>query len=128
MFSLFGWAGQSLYNELDARNTRKINASITSLKNASASEANPSSPHPAATNTPNFLQRVASMKYSPIRLLSDAEYETILQERLLRLDAEIALLDEKIDLVKQELEKGRAAGDGTGEKGQNEKKSAIEEN
>ena len=93
MFSLFGWAGQSLYNELDARNTRKLQA--TSLS-------------PATAAAPNILQKLASMKYSPMKILSDAEYEAMLRERLLEVDAQIALLDEKIDMVKQEAEKETA--------------------
>lgn len=123
VFSLFGWAGQSLFNELDARNTRKIQSSIPSLKttSASASAAQPTNPHPAAKSTPSFLQKVAGKKYSPMKILSDAEYETMLRERLLHVDAEIALLDEKIEMVKQDVEKGRAADDGSGEKDQKEK-------
>ena len=126
MFSLFGWAGQSLFNELDARHTQKIHSSIASSTAEPVSEAQPTSPRPAAPFTPtNFLQRIAAMKYSPIQNLSDADYETMLQERLLRVDAEIALVDEKIEMVKQELEKGRAAGDGAGKQDQIET-SAIE--
>lgn len=102
MFSLFGWAGQSLYNELDARNTRKIQSLADS---------------PPVT-APNILQKLAGMKYSPMKPLSDAEYEAILRERLLQVDAEIALLDEKIDMVKHEVENGRAADGGSEEKDQ----------
>lgn len=94
MFSLFGWAGQSLYNKLDARNTRRVQAS-NSLT--------------ATGGPPNILQKLASMKYSPMKILSDAEYETMLQEKLLHVDAEIALLDEKIDMVTQETENGETA-------------------
>lgn len=116
MFSLFGWAGQSLFNELDARNTREIHASKTVLATKPLSEAQHTNPHPAAKNPPNFLQKIAAMKYSPIKELSDAEYEAILQERLLSVEAEIALLDEKIETVKQDVEKGGGPGDGTGGK------------
>lgn len=61
------------------------------------------------------------MKYSPLKYIPDDEYEVMLQERLLRLDAEIALVDEKIEELKQEVENERTAGDGTGEKAHNEK-------
>lgn len=36
-----------------------------------------------------------------MKALSDEEYERILEERLLRLDAEIALVDESIEAVKR---------------------------
>lgn len=121
MFSLFGWAGQSIFNELDARNTRKNQSSVPNLTAELASQTQPTGSRPAAANPPNLLQKIASMKYSPIREVSDAEYEAVLQERLLRLDAEIALLDEKIEMVKQEVEKEEAVGNGIEEKDQTEK-------
>lgn len=118
MFSLYGWAGQSLYNKLDARNTRKIQSLASSPMIASESADQPTNlPSPSAT-APNILQKLAGMKYSPMTPLSDAEYESMLQERLLQVDAQIALLDEKIDMVKQEVEKGKAVDDGSGEKNQ----------
>jgi hypothetical protein len=121
MFSLFGWAGQSLYNELDARHTRQLQSSIPSPTAASTTKTSPSSP-PAASNSPSFLQKLAGKKYSPMKILSDAEYETMLRERLLHVDAEIALLDEKIDMVKQEIETQRAPHDGSAEKDQKGKR------
>lgn len=42
------------------------------------------------------------MKYSPVRALPDAEYETMLRQRLLRVETEIALVDEQIGVVRQE--------------------------
>lgn len=116
MFSLFGWAGQSIFNGLDARHTRKIHASISNLPAGPASETQPSNSRPADTQPFNFLQKVASMKYSPLKYIPDDEYEVMLQERLLRLDAEIALVDEKLEELKQELEKERTPSDGSGEK------------
>jgi hypothetical protein len=105
IFSLFGWAGQSLYNELDARHTQKIQSSNTL---------------PTAAVAPSFLQKLAGMKYSPMKILSDAEYEEMLRERLLHVDAEIALVDEKIEVVKEEIEKGTAS-DGIGSRDREKK-------
>ncbi|KAI1501296.1 hypothetical protein F5X99DRAFT_208468 [Biscogniauxia marginata] len=39
-------------------------------------------------------------KWSPMKRLSDKEYEEKLEEKLLRLDAEIAIIDESIELLK----------------------------
>ena len=122
MFSLFGWAGQSIFNGLDARHTRRIHASISNLPAGLASETQSSNTRSAATQPSNFLEKIASMKYSPLKYIPDDEYEVMLQERLLRLDAEIALVDEKIEEMKQQLEKERIASDGSGEKTSNEER------
>jgi hypothetical protein len=50
-----------------------------------------------------LMQRMAESKWVPLRTLSDQEYREMLSEKLLSIDAEIALLDDKI----QELEKSR---------------------
>lgn len=43
-------------------------------------------------------------KWSPMTKLADQEYENILEEKLLRLDVEIALLDENIAALRAEKE------------------------
>ena len=53
-----------------------------------------------------FLQRLADSKWVPLRSLSDDDYRGMLSEKLLSIEAEVALLDEKI----QELEKVKAVG------------------
>lgn len=60
------------------------------------------------TNAPSkpFLQRLADSKWVPLKSLSDDDYRGILNEKLLSIEAEVALLDEKI----QELEKAKAVG------------------
>jgi hypothetical protein len=50
-----------------------------------------------------LMQRVAESKWIPLRSLSDQEYREMLSEKLLSIEAEIALLDDKIE----ELEKSR---------------------
>lgn len=39
---------------------------------------------------------ILGSKYSPLTFLSDKEYETILEEKLLRVEAEIAVVDDNI--------------------------------
>jgi hypothetical protein len=41
-------------------------------------------------------------RWSPVKVLSDDEYEGMLQEKLLRLKAEIALVDENIVELKKQ--------------------------
>lgn len=82
IFSLLGFCGQSAFNKLDAwqlENAHKVSKPIA--------------------------QRIAESKWVPLRHLSDAEYRGILSEKLLSIEAEIALVDEKIE----ELEKSRPA-------------------
>lgn len=82
IFSLLGYGGQSAFNYVDKWQMEKAQ--------------NPSKP---------IMQRMAESKWIPLRHLSDEEYRRMLSEKLLSLEAEIALLDEKIE----ELEKTRPA-------------------
>lgn len=45
---------------------------------------------------------MADSKYSPMKVLSDEEYEKILREKLVRVDAEIALVDEDIKKMRSQ--------------------------
>lgn len=80
IFSLLGYCGQSAFNRLDAWQMEKA--------------LNPSKP---------LAHRLAESKWIPFQHLSDEDYRGILSEKLLSIEAEIALLDEKIE----ELEKTR---------------------
>ncbi|EPS32809.1 hypothetical protein PDE_07769 [Penicillium oxalicum 114-2] len=80
IFSLLGYGGQTAFNYVDRWQMEKAQS--------------PSKP---------FLQRVAESKWIPFRHLSDQEYREMLSEKLLSVEAEIALLDEKIE----DLEKTR---------------------
>jgi len=78
MFALFGATGQAIYNRSVARN-------------ASLSQT-------ALSNSEKFSWM--NSKWSPMKVLSDAEYEKMLQEKLLRVNAEIALVDENIEALR----------------------------
>lgn len=85
MFTLFGYFGQMTYNTLDARHTKQV---------VSDMEANPNNEERRGKG---FWQKLADQKWSPITALSDEEYANMLKERMLRVDAEIALVDEEIE-------------------------------
>lgn len=90
MFALFGAGGQALYNSADARNLAQVDAPEKDLK-----------------------QSWLNSKWSPMKVLSDKEYEEMLREKLLRVNAEIALVDENIEALRvqnQEIESGREDG------------------
>ncbi|PWY88938.1 hypothetical protein BO70DRAFT_377418 [Aspergillus heteromorphus CBS 117.55] len=74
IFSLLGFVGQRSYNAIDAWQLERATA--------------PSKP---------LLQRMAESKWIPLKSLSDDEYKGMLNEKLLSIEAEIALIDDKID-------------------------------
>ena len=79
MFALFGSAGQSVYNTLDARKSAQPDV-----------EAKPS----------NF--QWMNSKWNPMQVLTDTEYENMPQEKLLWINAKIALIDESIEALRAE--------------------------
>ncbi|KAL3495711.1 hypothetical protein BJX62DRAFT_159462 [Aspergillus germanicus] len=82
IFSLLGCIGQASYNTIDQWQLKHANK--------------PSKP---------FLDRMAESKWIPLKSLSDDEYRHILSEKLLSVEAEIALIDDKIE----ELERDKIA-------------------
>ncbi|RFU34929.1 hypothetical protein B7463_g1413, partial [Scytalidium lignicola] len=80
MFAVFGAIGQTTYNIIDARNLKRA--------------AEDSTPKSSWLNS----------RWSPVKVLSDAEYERMLQEKLLRVNAEIALVDESIAALRNDDE------------------------
>jgi hypothetical protein len=91
VFTVFGFGGQSIYNALDARNTQEHQDKIE----------NPKKPEEE-----NLLHRFAKSRWSPMKFLSDEEYEHMLQEKLLHIESEIALIDETIEKFKKERDEG----------------------
>jgi len=51
---------------------------------------------------PTLMQRVAKSRWSPMSILTDEEYEKMMGERLLRVEADIALIDDKIEGLRKE--------------------------
>jgi len=78
MFAVFGAGGQKLYNLADDRQSA------------------------AALQAPEAKSSWINSRWSPVRSLSDDEYGAMLQEKLLRIDAEIAIVDERIAAVREQ--------------------------
>ncbi|KAF2627460.1 hypothetical protein BU25DRAFT_393439 [Macroventuria anomochaeta] len=87
MFSIFGYAGQNGYNFLDKKNTEEIEEDARMAARGEKKK--------------NFMERIAEMKWSPMEVLTDERYEEMLQEKLLKLEAEIAIIDDKIEGFRQ---------------------------
>ncbi|KAE9983537.1 hypothetical protein BLS_004119 [Venturia inaequalis] len=80
--TIFGYVGQKGYNSLDRKNTEAITT-------------------PIAPKEP-LWRRMVNSKYSPMSVLTNKQYEEILQEKLLRVDTEIAIIDDDIAKLRTE--------------------------
>lgn len=87
MFSIFGYAGQKGYNFLDNKNSEEIREDAAMAARGEKRK--------------NWLERLAEKKWSPMEVLTDERYEEMLQEKLLKLEAEIAIIDDKIEGFRQ---------------------------
>lgn len=90
MFTLFGYLGQTIYDTLDARNSKQVASDAQAVAEGKEKDGK------------RFWERVAEMKWSPLKVLSDEDYGNMLKEKLLRVEAEIALLDEEVERLKGE--------------------------
>ncbi len=88
MFTFFGYVGQTIYNKLDARYSQRVALEIQKGREEKK----------------GFWNKVADMEWSPMKKLSDEEYGYMLRERLLKVEADIALVDE--ELQKLRIEEG----------------------
>ena len=61
------------------------------------------------------------MKWSPMKKLSDEEYGNLLKERLLRIEADIALVDEELEKLRSEERVPNARNENIGMVSKNEK-------
>ena len=77
LFAALGAGGQALYNRADDQ----------------VSEFAQSAPK-------NRMDAFLNSKWSPMRPLSSSEYETMLREKLLSVNADIALIDENIEALR----------------------------
>jgi hypothetical protein len=77
MFAILGAGGQVLYNRADSR-VSKVAESFPENKSKSWFDS----------------------KWSPMKPLTDSEHAKMLEEKLLRVDADIALIDERIESLR----------------------------
>ena len=90
MFTLFGYLGQTVYNALDARHSEQVAIDIQAAAQGKTNDGK------------RFWERIAEMKWSPLTAVSDEDYGHLLKEKLLRVEAEIALVDEEVDRLRVE--------------------------
>lgn len=90
MFTLFGYLGQTTYNALDARHSDQVAADVQAAAEGKEKVRK------------RFWERIAEMKWIPLTALSDEDYGNMLKEKLLRIDAEIASVDEEMERLRGE--------------------------
>ncbi|KJX99284.1 hypothetical protein TI39_contig364g00012 [Zymoseptoria brevis] len=76
MFTLFGAGGQHVYNKWTAA--------------------------PSAEPKKNFWRRMSDKSWTPFKVLTNEEYAEMLKEKMLKLDVEIAIIDDKIAGLKEQ--------------------------
>lgn len=88
MFSLFGYLGQTTYSK------------VSSPRDVSAEPKM------------GFWKRMSEKSWSPVKVMSNEEYAELLKEKMMKVDVEIALLDDKIAALREQAkeEDGRHTG------------------
>ena len=90
MFSLFGWGGQRAHNWLDQKHAAAIDKEKKMKEEGREEE--------------NVLQKFAKSKWSPMSELSDEEYERMVGEKILAVEVDIAMIDDKIKKLRKQQE------------------------
>lgn len=72
VFSALGFFGQATYESINARHTA------------------------VQQSNPNAWERLLDSRFSPVKKLSDANYDSLMREKLLRIEAEISIIDDDI--------------------------------
>ena len=78
MFSIFGYLGQTAYNKFSAR------------------------PVVDADPKQGFWRRMSEKSFSPVSVLTNEQYAEMLREKMLKVDVEISIIDDKIEALKQQ--------------------------
>lgn len=66
-------------------------------------------PPPEEPKGPGLMDRMFNTRWNPIKKLSNEEYSNMLEDRLLRVDADIAIAEEELLKLKQEAALKEAA-------------------
>jgi hypothetical protein len=80
MGTLLSFTGQSIYNIMDARNTKLLSDPVKD----------------------SIWQRAMRSEWSPVKSLTNEEYTNLLREKLLRVEVDIAIIDDDIAKLREE--------------------------
>ena len=91
MWTIFGYAGQKIFDRLDAKHSEQV--AIASEERAASLDLK---------KEKGFWDRMAEREWSPMKTLSDEDYSNMLRKKMLVLEAEIALVDEEVERLRVE--------------------------
>ncbi|GAB7363983.1 hypothetical protein MBLNU230_g4543t1 [Neophaeotheca triangularis] len=84
MFGVFGWMGQALYDRWDGR-----------VETESEGKG-------------GFLRWLAERKWSPVTVMKEGEYEALLRKKMLNVEVELAVVEDKIAALREQQAKQEA--------------------
>ena len=82
MFSLFGFLGQIGYNKYNER--RDVDE----------------------PPKPGFWKRMSEKSWSPVTVMTNDEYTEMLKEKMLKIDVEISILEDRIQALREQQKEG----------------------
>jgi hypothetical protein len=84
MFGLFGYIGQYSYEKLDASHAAKANG-------------------PEGEGLiQSWATAIGTSKWSPIKKIDNQQYELLMRDKLLHVDAELAVIEEDLTALRKE--------------------------
>jgi hypothetical protein len=91
MFSLAGFAGQWAHNAFDSSRTKREDGDLQPNK--------------------SFSERMSGRGWSLMKVMSDEEYKELLKKQQMVVDAEIAVLEDKITALRRQQQEDRGIED-----------------
>lgn len=85
VFAAIGGVGQAVYGAMDARHAMRVRRAEAESEGEAAD---------------GVWSRIVASRWNPVKRLGDEEYEGMLQEKLIRVEAEIALVEEDLARMK----------------------------
>lgn len=61
-------------------------------------------PRRSESKGPGFWQRMSEKSWTPFKVLSNEEYANMLKEKMLKIEVEISIIDDKIAALKSQQE------------------------
>ena len=101
--ALLGYLGQRGFAWADERRTRQVELAQRQREDGGRTEG--------------WIDQIASLKWTGLTKLSDEEYIDMLGEKALRIEAQIALIEEEIEGLKAEEGSRKGGGSERGEEG-----------
>ena len=112
---MIGYAGQRAYEWADRRRVERRRGRVVGAGSASLDSGGDVDGKVKEGEGPkeSFMEKLVSLRWTGLHQMSEGEYADMLEERVIKLEAEVAVVDEAIEQLRME----GAEEDGDGEKG-----------